>query len=117
MKRGILEVVMFFISLFVCLLVPGYGGYLISKVEHTNKYKKEIKEQVEVIDSLKEEIQNILIENETYKSALNNSDSIKVENFILKYKINRIKQYDSIVIRNKSQSKYFRGWVRRVVYE
>lgn len=76
-----------------------------------------IKEQTEVIDSLKTELQKVIIENETYKYALNNSDSIKIENFILKYKINRIKQYDSIVIRNSSQSKYFRGWVRRVIYE
>ena len=117
MKKGILEVVMFFISLFVCLLVPGYGGYLISKVEYTNKYKKEIKEQTEIIDSLKGELQKVIIENESYKDALINSDSLKVENFILKYKINRIKQYDSIVIRNTTQSKYFRGWVRRVIYE
>lgn len=117
MKKGILEVIMFFISLFVCLLVPGYGGYLISKVEYTNKYKKEIKEQIEVIDSLKRKLNNVLIENESYKSALTNSDSLKIENFILKYKINRIKQYDSVVIRNSSQSKYFRGWVRRVIYE
>lgn len=117
MEKRILEVVMFFISLFVCLLVPGYGGYLISKVEYTNKYKKKIKEQIEVVDSIKGELQNVLIENESYKSSLANSDSLKVENFILKYKINRIKQYDSIIIRNSSQSKYFRGWVRRVIYE
>lgn len=117
MKKGILEIIMFFISLFVCLLVPGYGGYLISKVEYTNKYKKEIKEQIEVIDSLKGKLQKVIIENESYESALVNSDSLKVENFILKYKINRIKQYDSIVIRNSNQSKYFRGWVRRVIYE
>lgn len=70
---------MFFISLFVCLLVPGYGGYLISKVEYTNKYKKEIKEQIEVIDSLKRKLNNVLIENENYKFDLANSDSIKIE--------------------------------------
>lgn len=79
MKKGILEVIMFFISLFVCLLVPGYGGYLISKVEYTNKYKKEIKEQIEVIDSLKSKLNNVLIENENYKFDLANSDSIKIE--------------------------------------
>lgn len=76
-----------------------------------------IKEQTEIIDSLKRELQKVIIENESYKSAISNSDSLKVENFVLKYKINRIKQYDSIIIRNSSQSKYFRGWVRRVIYE
>lgn len=52
-----------------------------------------------------------------YKTTLANKDSLIFENYILKYKINRIKQYDSIVIRNSSQSKYFRGWVRRVIYK
>ena len=89
-----------------------FGGY-----NHIYKTENKVKEQVEIIDSLKWELQKVIIENESYKSALNNSDSLKVENFILKYKINRIKQYDSVVIRNSSQSKYFRGWVRRVIYE
>lgn len=81
------------------------------------KTENKVKEQTEIIDSLKWELQKIIVENESYKSSLANLDSLKVENFILKYKINRIKQYDSIVIRNYSQSKYFRGWVRRVIYE
>lgn len=81
------------------------------------KTKNKVKEQTEIIDSLRGELQKVIIENESYKSALTNSDSLKFENFILKYKINRIKQYDSVVIRNSSQSKYFRGWVRRVIYE
>ena len=89
-----------------------FGGY-----NHIYKTENKVKEQTEVIDSLKGELQKVIIENESYKSTLANSDSIKFENFVLKYKINRIKQYDSIIIRNSSQSKYFRGWVRRVIYE
>ncbi len=52
-----------------------------------------------------------------YKTTLVNKDSLIFENYTLRYKINRIKQYDSIVIRNSSQNKYFRGWVRRVIYD
>lgn len=80
-------------------------------------YDTIVKEQQYSIDSLTGELAKIKLELETAKSALTDKDSLKVENFILKYKINRIKQYDSIVIRNSSQSKYFRGWVRRVIYE
>lgn len=102
----------FEISIAIIVAIILFGGY-----NHIYKTENKVKEQVEVIDSLKGELQKIIIENESYKSALDNSDSLKIENFILKYKINRIKQYDSIVIRNSSQSKYFRGWVRRVIYE
>lgn len=39
----------------------------------------------------------------------------KEDAFIYKYKIERIKAYDEIVRKNSSQSKYFLGWVRRVL--
>lgn len=103
--KKILIIILVFILITSCERYFGKSNYQI------------IKEQTEIIDSLKRELQKVIVENESYKSALANSDSIKFENFILKYKINRIKQYDSIVIRNSSQSKYFRGWVRRVIYE
>lgn len=35
--------------------------------------------------------------------------------FVYKYKIERIKAYNEIVKKNSSQSKYFLGWVRRVL--
>ena len=35
--------------------------------------------------------------------------------FVYKYKIERIKAYDNIVRNNSSQSKFFLGWVRRVL--
>lgn len=39
----------------------------------------------------------------------------KEDAFVYKYKIERIKAYDEIVRKNSSQSKYFLGWVRRVL--
>ena len=47
-----------------------------------------------------------------YKDSL----SLWKENaLVYKYKIERIKAYDKIVRNNSSQSKYFLGWVRRVL--
>ena len=109
MNRIIIGLKIVVAIIFAIVLFDGYN--------HIHKTENKIKEQIEVIDSLTGKLQKVIIENESYKSALVNSDSLKVENFVLKYKINRIKQYDSIVIRNSSQSKYFRGWVRRVIYE
>lgn len=103
---------------FVIIVISVFTIVFILDITNTiAKTENKVKEQIEIIDSLKGELQKVIIENESYKSALNTSDSLKVENFILKYKINRIKQYDSVVIRNSSQSKYFIGWVRRVIYE
>lgn len=106
---------------FICFIIMIVSVFAIVRILDRNdtiaKTENKVKEQTEIIDSLKWELQKIIVENESYKSSLANLDSLKVENFILKYKINRIKQYDSIVIRNYSQSKYFRGWVRRVIYE
>ena len=46
------------------------------------------------------------------------SDSLnyyKEDALVYKYKIERIKAYDKIVRNNSSQSKFFLGWVRRVL--
>lgn len=42
-------------------------------------------------------------------------DIYKEDAFVYKYKIERIKKYNEIVKKNSSQSKYFLGWVRRVL--
>ena len=49
---------------------------------------------------------------DNYKDSL---DFYKEEALVYKYKIERIKAYDKIVKNNSSQSKYFLGWVRRVL--
>ena len=48
----------------------------------------------------------------SYKDSLN---VYKEDALVYKYKIERIKAYDKIVRNNSSQSKYFLGWVRRVL--
>lgn len=83
----------------------------------TENTKDIIEKQNITIDSLTGELAKIKLELDTCESALENQDSLMYENFVLNYKIERIKEYDSIVIRNSSQSKYFRGWIRRVIYE
>ena len=80
-------------------------------------YSTIIKEQRDSISYLTGKIVQMSDSLVYYNTILTNKDSLIFENYTLKYKINRIKQYDSIVIRNSSQNKYFRGWVRRVIYD
>ena len=105
----------FFVFIVIIILV----SCLIVNCNNTDckSYNTIVKEQQYSIDSLTGELAKVKLELETAKFAIANRDSLIYENYTLKYKINRIKQYDSIVIRNSSQSKYFRGWVRRVIYE
>ena len=105
----------FFVIIVTIILV----SCLIVNCNNTDykSYNTIVKEQQHSIDSLTGELAKVRLELESTKLALTDRDSLVFENYILKYKINRIKQYDSIVIRNSSQSKYFRGWVRRVIYE
>lgn len=42
-------------------------------------------------------------------------DFYKEDGLVTKYKLERIKNYDKIVRNNSSQSKFFLGWVRRVL--
>ena len=42
-------------------------------------------------------------------------DFYKEDGLVAKYKLERIKAYDKIVRNNSSQSKWFIGWVRRVL--
>lgn len=51
-------------------------------------------------------------ENNSLKDSVN---IYKEEALVYKYKIERIKAYDKIVRNNSSQSKFFLGWVRRVL--
>ena len=51
-------------------------------------------------------------ENNSLKDSLN---IYKEDALVYKYKIERIKAYDKIVRNNSSQSKFFLGWVRRVL--
>lgn len=50
--------------------------------------------------------------NNSLKDSL---DIYREEALVYKYKIERIKAYDKIVRNNSSQSKFFLGWVRRVL--
>lgn len=47
--------------------------------------------------------------------ALDSLSYYKEDAIVYKYKIERIKAYDKIVRNNNSQSKFFLGWVRRVI--
>lgn len=49
------------------------------------------------------------------EQTLDSLSYYKEDALVYKYKIERIKAYDKIVRNNSSQSKFFLGWVRRVL--
>lgn len=101
----------------------------VPDIDYKNLYEEQLKQNTNLIDSIKLLNNNgrVLTDSiEYYKVKLNNSniqkqmlvDSVakyKEEAIVYKYKIERIKAYDKIVRNNSSQSKYFLGWVRRVI--
>jgi len=42
-------------------------------------------------------------------------DTLKTNLFISEYKVEKVKYYLSIVLRNPSQEKFLKGWIRRAV--
>lgn len=75
-------------------------------------YKDSIKLYRNIADSLDYYLGKAMNECETLQDSV---DFYKEDAFVYKYKIERIKAYDKIVRNNSSQSKYFLGWVRRVL--
>lgn len=65
-----------------------------------------------LITQLKNDNYFLKSENKTIRDSIN---IYKEDAFVYKYKIERIKAYDNIVRNNSSQSKFFLGWVRRVL--
>lgn len=72
---------------------------------------------ISLTGNLYKEQQSRIDTNTKYEELIAERDSLKAESFLYKYKVERIKYYDKIVESNSSQSIYFRGWVRRVIYE
>ena len=75
-------------------------------------YKDSIKLYKNMADSLDYYLGEAINE---YQILQDSVDFYKEDAFVYKYKIERIKAYDKIVRNNSSQSKYFLGWVRRVL--
>lgn len=44
-----------------------------------------------------------------------NNDSLKNELFVARYKIGRVRYYLNICLKNPSQDKFLKGWVRRAI--
>lgn len=65
-----------------------------------------------IITQLKNDNYFLKSENKIIRDSI---DIYKEDAFVYKYKIERIKKYNEIVKKNNSQSKYFLGWVRRVL--
>lgn len=42
-------------------------------------------------------------------------DTLRTNLFISNYKVEKVKYYLAIVLRNPSQEKFFKGWIRRAV--
>jgi hypothetical protein len=73
------------------------------------------------IDSLNKELSfwkvsfedlKLTSENESYKDSF---ELAKEDLFVYKYKLERIKAYNTIVEKDNSQNVFFRGWVKRVL--
>lgn len=47
--------------------------------------------------------------------AIYKDTTIKADEFVLRYKLERIKYYTDIVDRKPSQIKYYKGWIKRVL--
>lgn len=65
-----------------------------------------------IITQLKNDNYSLKSENKIIRDSI---DIYKEDYFVYRYKIERIKKYNEIVKNNNSQSKYFLGWVRRVL--
>lgn len=65
-----------------------------------------------IITQLKNDNYFLKSENKIIRDSI---DIYKEDYFVYRYKIERIKKYNEIVKKNNSQSKYFLGWVRRVL--
>lgn len=101
-------------------------GYVVSyevlyreTVDSINSLTGEVQVLKDSIDYLNDDIliqkmRIVALENK-YQSLSDSIDVYKEDAFVYKYKIERIKAYDNIVRNNSSQSKYFLGWVRRVL--
>jgi hypothetical protein len=61
-------------------------------------------------------VDNIYLSNDQLITVLNKTiDSLKTKLTVANYKIENIKHYLAIVTKNKSQEKFLKGWIRRVV--
>lgn len=66
---------------------------------------------IEVPDS-----NDIYISNDELISVLNKTiDSLRTKLTVANYKLENIRHYLAIVTKNKSQEKFLKGWIRRVV--
>ena len=103
----------------VCLFSGLSAGFVIGRISiNTEQYKELITFQQREVEASRDSVKMYKEYFDSFTEKYDSiEDSLKTELFISKYKLERIKQYDSIVIRNSSQAKFFRGWVRRVIYD
>lgn len=64
--------------------------------------------QVHVIDTIP---QNVYVCDSLHRTI----DSLKNRLFISEYKVQRVKYYLNITLRNPSQTKFLKGWIKRAV--
>lgn len=125
MKTNTVEIVL------IALYIVSFLGICII----ADKNIRKVKDQEIVINSLTGDVQvlkdsidclhddinirdmEIISLQNKYKTLSDSVSIYKEDAFVYKYKIERIKAYDNIVRKNSSQSKYFLGWVRRVIEE
>lgn len=107
------DIPVFFIVCFV-----GIGTTLSLVHSCASKVVPPVKEiqYVNVADSAKIiELENILQLTRDSLNAYKNDTIMSEDEFILRYKLERIRYYTNIVDRKPNQIKFYKGWIKRVL--
>ena len=107
------DTIFFFI---VCFLTIGTALGLIHSC--ASKVVPNIKEiqYVEVVDSARIiELENALQLTRDSLNAYKNDTIMSEDEFILRFKLERIRYYTNIVDKKPNQIKFYKGWIKRVL--
>ncbi len=84
---------------------------------HTKTDTLTLCDTINIIDTFYVEYKTIdtvfIQKTDTFKFG--NCDSLKERLFVIDYKLQRVRYYLNIAINNPSQTKFLKGWIRRVI--
>lgn len=99
-----------FFGIFAIMFI---SALIFNRCESTNNIKdleKSIIYKDEKIIDCKNKISDLTIKNDSLQNII---DSLNTENFILNFKLLRIKEYNTVAAKGNN-IKYLRGWINRV---
>ena len=102
----------------VVLFIVCFGaalGFVLSCTSKVAPPPKEI-QYITVTDTAKIiELENVLQLTRDSLNVYKNDTSMHETEFILRYKLERIRYYTNIVDRKPNQIKFYKGWIKRVL--